>query len=81
MDHPSLTPEQQAEADRIYQVLRQSTDADLRQMAQLLAAKADGELFGATEFQVRDRALQIAAKAFQAALDGREKKTTTRGRA
>jgi len=77
MARPPLTPEQQAEAQRLYEVLRRVTDADLRDMAELLAGKADGELFGATEFQVRDAVLRIGAKALEAALDGRKKGATT----
>jgi hypothetical protein len=73
----SLTPDQQAEADRIYQVLRHSSDADLRQMAQLLASKADGELLGATELQIRDAVHRIGAKALETALQGRKKGGTT----
>ena len=52
---------------------------DFLQLARLLVGKPDHQLFGATEFDVRDRALQLVAKAFQTALDEREKKTTTRG--
>jgi hypothetical protein len=55
MDPTPLTPEQQAEAERIYQILRERTDDDLRQLAQLLASKPDHQLLGATEFEVRDR--------------------------
>jgi hypothetical protein len=77
MARASLTPEQQAEAQRIYEVLRRVSDADLRDMAELLAGKADGELFGATEFQVRDAVHRIGAKAIETALDGRKKGGTT----
>jgi len=72
MDH-DLTPDQEAEARCIYDALKQTTDADLLALARLLAAKPDGELLGATEFQVRDRVLRIGAKALEAALDGRKK--------
>ena len=68
-----LTPDQQAEARRIFDALKQTTDADLMALARLLAAKPDGEWLGATEFQVRDRALRLGAKALEAALDGRTK--------
>ena len=77
MAHPSLTPGHQAEARRIYDVLRQVTDADLRQLAELLAGKADDELFGATEFQVRDAVHRIGARAIETALDGRKEGATT----
>ncbi len=77
MARPSLTPEQQAEAQRIYEILRRVTDADLRDLAELLAGKADGELFGATEFQVRDAVHRIGARALETALEGRKKGGTT----
>jgi hypothetical protein len=73
MSHPTLTPEQQAEAQRIYEALRQAADADLRAVAELLASRPDAQLLGATEFEVRDRVHRIGAKAIQAALDGRKK--------
>jgi hypothetical protein len=73
MSHPPLTPEQQAEAQRIYEALRQAADADLRAVAELLAGKPDAQLLGATEFEVRDKVHGIGAKAIQAALQGREK--------
>mgnify|MGYP003405666832 CR=1 FL=1 len=49
------------------------TDADLRALAELLAAKADGELLGTTEFEVRDRVHRIGATAIESALAGRKK--------
>ncbi len=71
-----LTPEQQAEADRIYLALRQATDDDLRRLAALLASKPDAELLGQTEFQVRDAVHAVGAKAIQTALAGRKKRGT-----
>jgi hypothetical protein len=76
MAHPTLTPEQQAEAQRLYQLLRQAADDDLRGLAELLASKADSQLLGATEFEVRDRVHRLGATALQAALDGRKKGAT-----
>ena len=73
---PSLTPDQQAEADRIYQILRERTDADLRQLAELLASKPDHQLLGATEFEVRDRVHRIGAEALSTALAERKKRGT-----
>jgi hypothetical protein len=40
MSHPDLTPEQQAESDRILAALRQARQADLRALADLLATEA-----------------------------------------
>jgi hypothetical protein len=75
-----LTPDQEAEAQRIYEVLKQTTDADLKGLARLLASKADRDLLGATEFAVRDRVLRIGAQALETALAERKKGATT-GRA
>lgn len=80
MNPTFLSPDQQAEAERIYQIMRQDTDADLRQLAELLASKPDRQLLGATEFEVRDRVHDIGAKALQTALQER-KKRGTKGRA
>jgi hypothetical protein len=77
MSQLPLTPEQAELADRIYQTLRQATDADLRSMAELLASRADHQLLGRTEFEVRDRVHRIGAKALQTALDERKKGGTT----
>ncbi len=72
-----LTPQQEAEAQRIFQTLKQTSDADLLALARLLATKADRELFGATEFQVRDAVHRLGAKALEVALAGRKKGGTT----
>jgi hypothetical protein len=72
-----LTPDQEAEAQRIFAVLRQTTEADLMGLARLLASKADRDLLGATEFAVRDRVLRIGAQALEAALAERKKGATT----
>jgi hypothetical protein len=68
-----LTPEQEAEAQRIFATLRETTDADLLALARLLASKGDGEVFGRTEFEVRDRVHAIGAKAIATTLAGRKK--------
>jgi hypothetical protein len=68
-----LTPEQKAEAQRLFETLRASTEKDLWAMAELLASKAGGELLGKTEFEVRDRVHRIGALAIESALAGRKK--------
>ena len=60
MQTPALSPEQQEEADRIYEILRRNSEKDLRDLAELLASKPDGQLLGATEFALRDRGRAIA---------------------
>jgi hypothetical protein len=71
-----LTPEQEAEARRIFDLLKEKAEADLMALARLLASKSDGEIFGRTEFEVRDRVHAIGAKAIESALAGRKKRAT-----
>jgi len=73
-----LTPDQEAEARRIYDALRAAADTEILALARLLASKPDSQIFGQTEFQVRDLVHKIGARAIEAALDGR-KKGGTRG--
>src|SRR5262245_45739811 len=68
-----LTPEQEAEAGRIFDALKETAEADLWVLARLLASKDTGELFGRTEFEVRDRVHALGAKAVETALAGRKK--------
>lgn len=70
---PELTPEQQAEAQRIQAALLKAAADDIRELAELLATKDDSNTFGATEFTVRDIVHRIGAKAVETALDGRKK--------
>jgi hypothetical protein len=74
---PSLTPEQQAESDRIFAALQQTALNDLHALADLLATKDDSNTFGATEFAVRDIVHRIGARAVESALEGRKKGGTT----
>ncbi len=73
MSLPGLSPEQAAEAERLFQVLRPVVEAELRQLTQLLASKSDDKLLGRAEFEVRDRVHAIGAKAIEAALNERKK--------
>jgi hypothetical protein len=68
-----LNPQQEAEGQRIFALLKQTSDADLMALPRLLAAKPDHQLLGATEFQVRDAVHKIGATALAIALDGRKK--------
>ena len=73
MSSSPLTPEQAESAERIFQSLRQAVESDLRSLAELLASKPDRQILGPTEFEVRDRAHKIGAKAIETALDERKK--------
>lgn len=76
MSRLPLTPEQAELSDRIFHSLRQAAEADLRQLADLLASKPDRQLLGQTEFEVRDRVHKIGAKAFETALEERKRGAT-----
>ena len=69
-----LTPEQEAETKRIEEILLEALSGDVRQMARLMASKANRELFGQTEFEVRDIVHRMGAKALETAAAERSKK-------
>jgi len=71
----SLSAAQEAEAQALAQRLGEIVEDEIVQIARLLVSKREQEIFGATEFQVRDILLKAGAKAFQEYL--RQKKTAT----
>jgi hypothetical protein len=71
-----LTPEQRAEAERLYDLLQGPFLDEARRLAELFASKPDAQLLGKTEFEVRDAVHKLGATALQAALDGRKKGAT-----
>ncbi len=68
-----LPPEQEAEAQRLFELLQQPFLDEARRLARLLAQKPDSQLLGKTEFEVRDSVHRLGAKALEAALDERKK--------
>lgn len=68
-----LTPEQEAEAERIEDILRAKAAVEIRQVARLLASKPNRELLGQTEFQIRDAVHRVGAAGIDAALEERKK--------
>jgi hypothetical protein len=73
MSNLALTPEQQAEADRLTELLMNAAAQEIRGIAELLASKPDDKLLGKAEFEVRDRVHKIGAKAIETALNERKK--------
>jgi len=69
-----LNADQQAEAERIYQRIRGAFDDEARRMSQLMASKADGQIFGQTEFELRDRVHELGAEVLEATAAERSKK-------
>ena len=75
MVHSPLTEAQELEAKLLEEKIRRAVDQEISQLARLLVSRSEHELFGPTEFQVRDLVLRVGAKAFQEHLS--EKKTAT----
>ena len=69
-----LTREQEELAQRIYQRLQTKMDSELLAMARLMASKADHEIFGKGEFELRDKLNQVGATIAQEAVNERSKK-------
>jgi hypothetical protein len=80
MTDAPLTPAQEAEAQRLFELMQKPFLDEARKPARRLAAKPDHQLLGQTEFEVRDAVHRLGAKALEAALDER-KKGGTKGRA
>lgn len=75
----ALNEEQEAEAQRIYERLRGVFDEELKGMARFMASKPNHQLFGQTEFDLRDRVHELGARVLETAADERQKKGRVRG--
>jgi hypothetical protein len=75
-----LTPEQEAEAQRLADSITLKTKEELLRITRLLVSKKDHELLGETEFEVRDLVHKIGARAIETAVNER-KKGATKGQA
>jgi len=75
MTHIDLSPEQEAEAQQLEAKIRRAIEQEVAQLARVMVSKSERELFGQTEFQIRDLVLRIGAKVYEEHL--REKKTAT----
>jgi hypothetical protein len=73
MDTLELTVDEEAEAQRIADMVVARTRLEALQLGRLLASKPNRELFGQTEFQVRDAVHRIGAVAIETALEERKK--------
>jgi parvulin-like peptidyl-prolyl isomerase len=71
-----LSAEQEREAKVLEAKIQAAVQTELADLARLLVSKSDRDLFGSTEFQVRDIVLRVGAKAYAELL--REKKTATK---
>jgi F420-0:gamma-glutamyl ligase len=73
-----LTSEQEEQAKLLEAKIRLAVDQEIAGLARLLVSKSEHDLFGQTEFQVRDAVLRIGAQAYEEHL--RQKKMATRVR-
>jgi hypothetical protein len=73
MDEFKLTAEQEAEAARIEDILKAQAAVEVKRIARLLASRSNRQLFGETEFQIRDAVHRIGTRGLEAALSERKK--------
>lgn len=71
-----LTADEEAEAQRIADIVMARMRAEATELGRMLVSKSNGELFGQTEFQVRDAVHRVGAVALDAALEERKKRGT-----
>jgi len=78
----SFTPvepmELNEEEQRIYERLEACFEQERRRVAKLLADKDDSNLFGQTEYDLRDRVHELGARALEAVADDRQKRGRVR---
>ena len=67
-----LTPEQAEEAERIADVLSAKAQATVRYLSQLMASKVNRQLFGETEFLMRDAVHRLGAEGIDITLHERK---------
>lgn len=68
-----LTPDQEAHAQHLFDLLQHAFLDEARQLARLLASKDDAHLLGRTEFELRDALHDLGAKTLETALNERKK--------
>jgi len=68
-----LTPEQEAEAKRLAEIIAAKATEEALVLARMLVAKAPEEMLGPMEFDVRDRVHRLGAYAVETALNERKK--------
>ena len=63
-----LTPEQETEAQVLFQRLKAAFEREALQLARLMASKEDRQLLGGTEFEVRDQVHRLGAQVLETVL-------------
>jgi hypothetical protein len=73
-----LSAEQEALAQRVYEKIRGKADEELLAMVRLMMSKADHEIFGPGEFELRDKLNQFGAMVVAETANERAKKGVPR---
>jgi hypothetical protein len=68
-----LTAEQEAEAQRLFELFQQPLLQEARRLARLFASTPTPQMLGKAEFELRDAVHHLGAQLLQTALDGRKK--------
>lgn len=76
MSRIKLSAQQEVEAKLLEAKIQEAVREEIEDLARLVVSKGDRDLFGQTEFQVRDIVLRIGAKVLEEHL--REKKMATK---
>jgi hypothetical protein len=74
MNELQLTPEQEAEAQVLFQRLKGAFEREALQLARLMASKEERQILGRTEFEVRDHVPRLGAQVLERVLQERQKK-------
>ena len=67
-----ISEEQEREAKLLEAKIRMAVDQEISNLARLLVSKGESDLFGKTEFEVRDVVLRLGAQAFEEHLRGKK---------
>ena len=67
------TSEELAEVQRVHDLMLKAMDQEAWRMAELMVGKRDDQLFGKTEFALRDMVHQLGAKVLEATVNDRKK--------
>ena len=73
MSFAHLPEDQARRAAQLYESLKAATEHDLKAIAELLATRPDDQLFGQTEFDLRQLVHRLGAEALQTAAQQRKK--------
>jgi len=71
-----MTPEKSEEVQRVHDVMLKAMEQEIWRMAEFMVTRRDDQLFGETEFTLREKALRMGAQALEATVDDRKKRGT-----